>query len=69
MNVECYLLTNGKFEIAVFPEKLLLELTKNLRSKGKETVHFSNRSIEVEGLFVPAKGIKTKLMALPDIDD
>ncbi|SDI14580.1 hypothetical protein SAMN05192534_12315 [Alteribacillus persepolensis] len=64
MNVGCYLVTEGKFEQAAIPKDILLELIKNLREKGKETVHFSERSIEVEGVYVPAKGSKTKLMCL-----
>ncbi|WP_180953448.1 hypothetical protein [Bacillus sp. T33-2] len=56
MNVGCYLVTEGKFEQAVIPQKMFLELVKNLREKGKETVHFSERSIEVEGVYIPAKG-------------
>ena len=69
MNIECFLVTEGKFEAAVFPEKLLVDLAKNLRSKGFETVHFADRSVEVEGVYIPAKGSKTKLMALPNIED
>ena len=69
MNIECYLVTEGKFEAAVLPEKLLVELAKSLRNKGFETVHFADRSIEVEGVYIPAKGSKTKLIAFPDTED
>jgi hypothetical protein len=65
MNIECYLLTNGTFETAVFPEKLFSDLAKSLRTKGKEVVHFKDRSIEVEGIFVPAKGMKSKIAMIP----
>ncbi len=66
MNVGCYLVVDGKFEQAVIPQKLLSELVKNLREKGKETVHFSERSIEVEGIYIPAKGSKLKLMCFKE---
>lgn len=64
MNVGCYLVTDGKFEQAVIPQKLLTELVKTLREKGKETIHFSERSIEVEGVYIPAKGSKMQLICL-----
>ncbi|MCR6096889.1 hypothetical protein HXA31_20600 [Salipaludibacillus agaradhaerens] len=67
-NVGCYLVTKGKFEQSVLPEKLLLQLVKHLREKGKETVHFSDYSIEVEGIYIPAKGSETKLMCLGDAE-
>lgn len=69
MNITCFLVREGKFESAILPEKLLLELTKNLRNSGTETVHFTDKSIEVEGVYIPAKGSKTRLMALPDIEE
>lgn len=62
--ITCYLVTEGKFEKAVMPEQLLIELVKTLRDKGKETVHFSERSIEVEGVYIPAKGSKSLIMHL-----
>jgi hypothetical protein len=64
MNVGCYLITDGKFEQAFISEQLLLELVKHLREKGKETVHFSEYSIKVDGVYIPAKGSKTKLLCL-----
>lgn len=66
MNIECYLVSNGKFETAVLPYELLTGLAKSLRNKGVETVHFSNRSIEVEGVYIPAKGSKLCLMLIPN---
>lgn len=64
MNIGCYLVTDGKFEQAFIPQKMLTELLINLRTKGKEFVHFSERTIEVEGVYIPAKGSKTQLMCL-----
>ncbi|WP_342515500.1 hypothetical protein [Sutcliffiella sp. FSL R7-0096] len=69
MNIPCYLISNGKFEKAVMPQKLLLDLLNILQNKGKETVHFPGRSIEVEGVYVPGKGSKTMLMCLGDADE
>lgn len=64
MVIGCYLVTEGRFEQAALPQNLLVELVKSLREKGKETVHFAERSIEVEGIYIPAKGSKTQLMCL-----
>lgn len=69
MNIECFLVSNGVFEKAVMPEFLLVELAKTLRIKGKETVHFADKSIVVEGVYIPAKGSKTRLMAFQDEED
>lgn len=66
MNIECFLVTEGKFEKAVIPEEFLLRLSKTLRTKGNETVHFAERSIIVEGIYIPAKGSKTRLMSFQD---
>ena len=68
MNIACFLVSDGKFESAVLSEFLLTELAKALREKGVETVHFADRSIDVEGVYIPAKGSKTKLMAFPDTE-
>ncbi|MZQ75244.1 MAG: hypothetical protein GT589_03695 [Peptoclostridium sp.] len=66
MNIGCYLLSEGKFEKAALSENLLTELAKSLRQSGKEMVHFASRSIEVEGIFIPAKNSTTALMAIPE---
>jgi hypothetical protein len=68
MNIECFLVTNGKFEKAVMPKELLVELAENLRTKGNEMVFFAKKSIEVEGIYIPAKGSTTRLMAFQDED-
>jgi hypothetical protein len=69
MNIKCFLVSDGKFEKAILPETLLGELVKSLKTKGIETVHFAERSIEVEGIYIPAKNSKTKLMAFQDKED
>lgn len=67
MNIGCYLISKGDFKEVVIPEELLSELCKNLREKGNEIAHFSFGSIEVDGVYIPAKGSKNTLMVLPDI--
>lgn len=62
MDISCYLVSNGEFKSAIIPEKLLVELSKNLRTKGIETVHFADKSIDVEGLYIPAKGVEGIIM-------
>lgn len=69
MDIGCYLVTEEKLEKALLPEELLLGLAKSLREKGKEEVHYANRSIVVEGIYIPAKGTKTSLMLLPNIEE
>lgn len=66
MNIQCFLVTEGKFKAAVIPQKLLMDLIKSLRTKGNETVHFADESINVEGVYIPAKSSKTRLVAFQD---
>ena len=68
MDIGCFLVTNGEFEKALLPEKLLLSLAKSLRENGREVVHFAGRSIEVEGVYIPAKKKKIQMMLIPDIE-
>lgn len=68
MNISCYLVTEGRFEKVVIPQELLTELIKSLREKGKEMVHFAEHSIEVEGVYIPAKGSKAKLVCLGEVE-
>lgn len=67
MNIGCYLISEGKFEKALLPEEILVNLSKSLRNDGVEIVHFENRSILVEGIYIPAKGSKHSIMVLPDV--
>lgn len=60
--ITCYLITNGKLKAAEIPEGLLPELAKSLRTKGVEIVHFSDSSIECEGIYIPAKGTKNLMV-------
>lgn len=69
MDIGCYLVTENKLEKALLPEELLLGLAKSLRDSGTEVVHYANRTIEVEGIYIPAKGTKTSLMLLPNIEE
>lgn len=71
MNIACYLIKeNGALKEALLPEELLLDLAKTLRIEGKEILHFNKgESIIVEGIFIPAKGTKHGIMALPNIGE
>jgi hypothetical protein len=69
MDIGCYLISNREFEGAKIPEELLIELCKSLRTNGTETVHFANRSILVEGIYIPAKAIKNSLLVVNNEDD
>ena len=64
MNVGCFLVTNGEFKQTVLPQKPLLELIKSLRKNGKEKVHFPDYSIEVEGVYIPARNSETRLLCI-----
>ena len=66
INIGCYLISDGERKEAFIAEKMLLELVKSLRNNGKEWVHFKDNSIEVEGIYIPAKGSKTGLIILPN---
>lgn len=69
MDIGCYLITENKLEKALLPEELLLGLAKSLRDNGTEIVRYVNRSIVVEGIYIPAKGTNTSIMILPDIKE
>jgi hypothetical protein len=64
--IGCYLITDGKTKKAAISTELLTELAKSLRNNGKEMVHFPNESIEVEGIFIPAKDSTYSLMVMSD---
>jgi hypothetical protein len=66
MNIGCYLITEGKCEATTIPDNLLVDLCKSLRTNGTETVHFADRSVLVEGLYIPAKGSKNSLVIVPN---
>lgn len=66
MDISCYLATEGRFETAKIPEEMFLELCKNLRNNGKETVHFIERSILVDGIYIPSKGSNNSIMLIPN---
>lgn len=69
MNIACYLIKeDGALKEALLPEELLIGLVKSLRTEGPEIVHFDkSESVMVEGIFIPAKGTKHGIMALPDM--
>lgn len=71
MNIACYLIKEGgALKKALLPEELLLDIAKTLRKEGKEILHFNKgESIMVEGMFIPAKGAKYGIMALPNIEE
>jgi len=69
MDIACYLVTKGKLEKGLLPEKLLIELAKVLRTEGEEIVHYKDKSILVEGIYIPAKGTKTSIMLIPNIEE
>jgi hypothetical protein len=62
---KCFLVSNGEFIATNISKEHLFELSQELRNNGIVTVHLNSRSIEVEGIYIPAKGIKTMLMAIP----
>lgn len=66
MDIACYFVSKGEFKKALIPEQLLIELAKSLRTVGKEVVHLQSGTIEVEGVYIPAKGSTTKMMLIPD---
>lgn len=68
MNIACYLIKeDGTLQQALLPEKLLLDLVKSLRAEGKQWIHFKEERLTIEGIFIPAKGTKHGIMALPNM--
>lgn len=65
-NIAVFVLTEGHFKPIFIPKDLLLGLIVSLREKGEEQVHLTGGTITVEGIFIPAKDSKTKLIAFPD---
>ena len=66
MNIGCFLLIGGMFKEAIIPEELIIKLLISLRENGEEVVHFADKSLLVEGVYIPAKGSNTTLLALPE---
>jgi hypothetical protein len=69
LNIGCFLVSEGQFVKAVIPEELVIGLVTSLRTNGKEVVHLQSKSIEVEGVYIPAKGSTTKMMLIPDEEE
>lgn len=70
MDIGCFLLIDGRFQKALICEDLLIELTKSLRTKGKEEVYFMDRGdLLVEGVYIPAKGSNVGIMALGNSEE
>lgn len=69
MNIGCFLVSKDELKKAAISEEMLSELVKILRDKGKEWVHFKDSSIEVEGIYIPAKNCKSTIMLLPEAED
>jgi hypothetical protein len=65
MNFKCYLVVNGEFILTNISKEHLIEMSQELREKGIVTAHLINRSVEVEGIYIPAKGINTMIIAVP----
>jgi len=61
--------TEGNFKPVQIPEEFLIELCRNLRNKGVETVQFKGSEIKVEGVYVPAKGTNFNLMVMPNLEE
>ena len=66
--IDCFLITDGKFKPVIIPEDFLIELCRNLRNEGVETVQLKDGAIQVEGVYIPAKGSNLKLLAIPDTE-
>lgn len=69
MEIKCFLIANGEFIVACITQEQLIELSQIIREKGAETVQLSTRSVLVEGIYIPAKGTNTMLMAMPKTDE
>lgn len=67
-NIACYFLTDfGDMEKALLPKDMLVKLATNFRRNGAEQVHFKEKSINVEEIYIPAKKSKHSLVILPNI--
>lgn len=66
MEIGCLLiLEDGTQKRAVVNEEQLLELSKTLRTTGKEWVHTKDKSFEIEGIYIPSKDSKLAIITLP----
>lgn len=63
--IGCYIITpNGNEAIQIKPS-MLAELVELLRIDGEQTVHFRRRTAVVQGVYVPAKGLKKDMIIMP----
>ena len=68
-NISVFLVTEGSFQVAVLPKSLLTSLVDSLKIEGKTDVHFADKSILVEGIYIPAKNSKTKMITFSDPEE
>jgi predicted nucleic acid-binding protein len=66
MDISCYLVAkNGpNIKKVSMSEEQLIELANTLTTKGVEIVHLTKESIEVQGVYVAAKGFNGSLMVI-----
>lgn len=57
-DIDCYLISKGEFVPAILEEYLFITLSKSLKRNGTEILHFVDKTIEVEGIYIPAKGVE-----------
>lgn len=68
-NIAVTVIVQGSFKNVVIPKDMLSELALKLREEGKYFIHTTKESYEIEGVVIPAKGSKYRLMVLPDSDE
>lgn len=68
MNIGAVLTTDKGLKMCVFPkEEMILDLVKNIKEKGTETVILTDGDYQVDGIYIPGKGNKSAIMVLPDV--
>lgn len=64
-NIAVSFIAEGKFENALIPKDLFVELAVRLREEGTMPVYFEKRNVMVEGMVVLAKGTEKGFMLFP----
>lgn len=64
--IPCLFITEkGELKKSLLPKEFLVEIATSLREDGVGTVHFESGSVNIEGLYIPAKGSKYAIMLIP----
>ena len=64
-NIGCLVIVDGILKKTAIPKEFIGIIAENLREHGKTEIAYIDRVVEIEGIFIPAKGVNYTVMVLP----